>query len=111
MTRSTSITKMTALLTALLFLTIQVKASVMPPSLDGGPRAVIIRAATSLEVRQSVPEHLDITIEDEHGNIVAVSSTEDLQTTISTNGWADGEYTVKTIDDNADYQEITIVIE
>lgn len=104
MVRSTSLFQ----LLIIVFLTLQANANFEIPSLDGGPRAII--QGRQLVIDQPVAEHLDITVLDEDGNVVATSSTNDVRTTISTSGWDEGDYTVQTINDDADYQEEVVVV-
>lgn len=111
MMRFTSVSKLTILLVTLFFIAIQVNATnITPPSRDGGPRN-IIQGLTEIVVDQPVAEHLDITILDEDGRVVVASSTRNVRTTISIVGWGKGDYTVQTINDDADYQEQVIVID
>lgn len=77
---------------------------------SGGPRN-IIQLNTAIEITQPTAKHLSITVVDEDGLVVKTSSTEDASTTIPTDGWESGEYTVQTIDDNADYQEDIITVD
>lgn len=114
MTRSTSFAQIVFCLFTLIALTFDVGAYIANGIIAplGGPRTVI-QAHTDgpIEVTQATNEHLDIVIEDENGNIVATTTTEDAVSTISTTGWSAGEYTVKTIDENAVYQEDVIDVE
>lgn len=111
MKRSTSIAQSVFFFLALFSATFTANAAVattiVPP---GGPRNVI-QERSAIEVIQPTAEHLSITVVDEDGVVVASSTTESAVSTISTIGWESGEYTVQTIDDNADYQESTITVD
>ena len=77
---------------------------------DGGPRTVI-QAKIAIIVEQPTPTNLNIEIVDSAGNTVIELETEELSTVISTEELDEGNYTVKTIDDDADYQVFDILIE
>ncbi|MGH1335969.1 MAG: hypothetical protein ACRBFS_07555 [Aureispira sp.] len=111
MTRSTSLAQSVFFFIALFFVSLNANAyittNVAPP---GGPRNVI-QERSAIEVIQPTAEHLSITVVDEDGVVVARATTESAVATISTAGWESGEYTVQTIDDDADYQENTITVD
>jgi hypothetical protein len=115
MTRSTSFAQFVFCLFTLVALTFDVGAFISKgftaPG-DGGPRGVIQEyTGGPIEVTQASDEYLDIIVEDENGNVVTTTTTQDAVSTISTAGWDAGEYTVKTIDNNAIYQEDVIDVE
>lgn len=113
MTRSTSFAQFVFCLFTFIALTFDVGAYISKGfTAPGGPRGVI-QAYTDgpIEVTQATNEHLDIIVEDEDGNVIVATTTEDAVSTISTAGWDAGEYTVKTIDENAVYQEDVIDVE
>lgn len=63
-------------------------------SLEGGPRH-IIHAYSGVKVVQPSHDALTVTVTNENGEIVAEATTTDLQTSISTEGWEEGHYTVE----------------
>lgn len=111
MKRSTSIAQSIFFFLVLFFATFTATANttstIVPP---GGPRNVIQENAV-IEVIQPTAEHLSITVIDEDGIVVCRETTENATAIISTAGWESGDYTVQTIDDNADYQESTITVD
>ncbi|MFK7796533.1 MAG: hypothetical protein AB8E82_03705 [Aureispira sp.] len=113
MTRSTSFAQFVFCLFTLIALTFDVGAYITQGiTAPGGPRGVIQEhTGGPIEITQPVEEHLDVIVEDENGNIVTIITTDDAVSTISTAGWTAGEYTVKTIDENAVYQEDVIDVE
>ena len=111
MTRSTSLAQSVFFFITLFLVSLNANAyvttNVTPP---GGPRNVI-QERSVIEVVQPAAEHLSITVIDEDGVVVITTSTETTVATISTAGWESGEYTIQTIDENADYQESTVTVD
>lgn len=116
MMRSTSLTQSVFVFIIFILITINANAfitkNIAPP---GGPRNVIQERTSTgvmqIGVIQRTAERLSITVVNEDGVVVKRLDTEDIVVTISTAGWEAGEYTVQTIDDNADYQENTITVD
>lgn len=76
---------------------------------DGGPRTVI-QFMTSVTIIQPVGTDLYLTVVKPNGEILLEHTSKELQTEISTKGWAAGEYTIETTDDQNVYQEFVIQI-
>lgn len=76
---------------------------------DGGPRTVI-QFMTSVTVFQPEAVNLNVTVIDSNGAVRCNLTTDEVQTVISTEGWAAGDYTVQTVDDENVYQEFDITI-
>jgi hypothetical protein len=111
MKRSTSFAQSFFALITLLTFSIAASATV-PTNIEppGGTRG-LIQLRSDVEITQPTPEYLEITVVDEDGVVVTTITTYDAKTTFSTDGWDSGEYTVQTIDDDADYQEHMIYVD
>lgn len=111
MKRSTSLAQTVFLLIVLFAVIFNANAFIITKDKPlGGPRQ-IIQQHSAIEITQTTAKYLSITVVDEDGIVIETSTTEDATTTISTTNWESGEYTVQTIDDNADYQEDIITVD
>lgn len=78
--------------------------------IDGGPRDVVQNMA-DVVVLQPEADVLHVTIVKEGGDVLYTTSSNDLETTISTENWESGEYTIETVDDSNNYQEFLVTID
>ncbi|BDS09766.1 hypothetical protein [Aureispira anguillae] len=82
----------------------------MSADAKGGPRDVV-QTMTDVTVLQTETNHLHVTVIKTGGEVMYELTSENLETTISTNGWESGDYIVETVDDLDIYQEFSITVD
>lgn len=82
----------------------------MSADTKGGPRDVV-QTMTDVTVLQAETNHLHVTVVKTGGEVMYELTSENLETTICTNGWESGDYIVETVDDLDIYQEFSITVD
>lgn len=103
-------TKLLRTIAATLFIILFLLSSSNASLLDGGPRD-IIHARTDVTVVQATQDDLLIIIRDDNNQIVYETTSDALQTVISTETLQSGDYTVETVDDAGVTENFPLIVE